>query len=361
MENSICNFTVIESPNRRYANTVNIVFFRAIPLTKNFKKYLDGLKGWKKYIKFYPDSQLQIFVDKSIAEDKDIAPILHGLGARIYLFECPEFMRIDKFHTGLFGTLVRFFPMFDINTHPMNIAHFQELEPDLTFTYRFSDIDKLSKMKSNHNLSVIYESHNMFEHLHSEQLSFGGGTYYPWMVAGRFTVLKAKAPIKLLNDYLEDVKHGKKFFNRYEGYHVIKPEHENFSFGIDESFLNSVYLPWLIKNDFAIGIFQDYHLSHSIYYLKDDIKKDARSREFFNYILQKRQSLNESLTQFDNLFYKKNGGQHYVDRFFEIVEKYPDWLGTGTTYLLKSVFYKRSARKCMIVVRGNEIVDIVDV
>jgi hypothetical protein len=250
--------------------------------------------------------------------------------------------------------------MFDINTHPLNIAHFQELEPDLTFTYRFSDIDRLSKMKSNHNLSVIYVSHNMFEELHKDQLSFGGGIYYPWMVAGRFTVLKTKAPIKLLNDYLEDVKQGKKFFNRYEGHHAIKPEHENFSFGVDESFLNSVYLPWLIKNDFGIGIIQDYHLSHSVYYLLDRIKKDNRSKDFFNYILQKKQSLTDSINQFDKLFYKNNGGQQYVDRFFEIIDQYPDWLERGATLLLKTVFYKRASRKCIIVVRGNDIVNIID-
>jgi hypothetical protein len=360
MENDICNFTVIESPNRRYANTVNIVFFRAFPLTKNFQKYLDGLKEWKKYIKFYPDSQLQIFIDRSIAEDETIAPILHSLGARIYLFECPEFMRADKFHKGLFGTLVRFFPMFDINTHALNIAHFQELEPDLPFTYLFSDIDKLSKMKSSHNLNVIYESHNMFRRRYKEHPYFGHGAYYPWMVAGRFTVIKNKTPISLLTNYLEDVKQGKKFLNRYEGYDAVKPEHENFSYGIDESFLNCVYLPWLIENDYGIGIVQDYHLSHSVFFLKYEIRKDKRSKEFFDYILQKKQSLKESLNEFDRLFYKKNGGQQYIDRFFDIIEKYPNWLGRGATYLLKTVFYKRVARKCMIVVRNNNIVDIVD-
>jgi hypothetical protein len=214
MENSICKFTIIESPNKRYANTVNIVFFRAIPLTKNFQKYVDGLIEWKQYMKEYPDSQLQIFVDRSIAEDKDISPVLYSLGARIYLFDCPDFKRSDKYHKGLFGTLIRFFPIFDINTHALSVAHIQELEPDTTFANRFSDLDKMSKLKTNHNLTLIYESHDIFEHLHKNQPTFEDGLLYPWIVAGRFTILKNKIPIKLLEDYLRDIKNGKKFYNR---------------------------------------------------------------------------------------------------------------------------------------------------
>ena len=362
MENSICNFTIIESPNKRYANTVNIVFFRAIPLTKNFQKYIDGLIGWKQYMKEYPDSQLQIFVDRAIAEDKEVAPILHSLGARIYLFDCPDFTRSDKYHKGLFGTLVRFFPIFDINTHALSVAHIQELEPAIEFSNRFSQLDKMSKLKTNHDMTLLYSSNNLFEQVHKNQPTFENGIFYPWILAGRFTILKHKMPIKLLEDYLKDVKEGKKFFNRYEGWNEVKQEHENFSFGVDESFLNISMLQWIISKGYGIGIIQNYYLSHAVYYLKYKILNDSRSKDLFNFILQKKQSLKDSMYEFDKMFYRKTptDKNEYVERFFEVVKKYPSWLGSPASSLLVKVFNNRVSRKCLIIVKNGKIVEIKD-
>ena len=151
MDNDICKFTILDSPSRKYANTVNLVFFRAVPLYKNFQKYVDGLKRWKGYMeKYYPESQLQIFIDKTIASDSSIQTILNKMDARIYLFDCPEYKRDETFHIGLFATMVRFYPMFDINTHPLKIAHIQELEPDEESIYRFGDMERVSRMKFTH-------------------------------------------------------------------------------------------------------------------------------------------------------------------------------------------------------------------
>lgn len=369
MENPVCDFKIIETPNRKYANTVNIVFFRAIPLTKNFKKYVDGLKNWKTLMKkYYPESQLQIFVDISILSDPEIENVLFNMDARIYLFECPDYLRNDGFHMGLFGTMIRFYPFFDINTHPMRIAHIQELEPSKDSLPTFEDMNKASLIKFKHNIGIIYDSHNLFENPpnYKEQPKFENGILYPWMFAGRFIAM-TKIPFSLWEKYIKDIDSGKKFYNKYMDTQkettTIK-EHGNYSFGVDESFLNEVYLKWLINNNYGIGIILRYKISYPIYYLKDRLTKDNRSLKIVNYILQSDyKSVTTALNDFDDLFYFHENGKKAKEcapRFYEIIEKHPSWLGIPQSTLIKNVFDGSLSKKCVIVVKNGSIVEIKD-
>lgn len=370
MENPICDFQIIETPNRKYANTVNIVFFRAIPLTKNFQKYVDGLKNWKVIMKkYYPESQLQIFVDRSIATDPEIEKILFNMDARVYLFECPEYLRDDKFHIGLFGTMIRFYPFFDVNTRPMKIAHIQELEPGKDSLHTFEDMNKVSLMKFNHNLGIIYDSHDLFEipPKYKDQLKFENGIPFPWIFAGRFIAM-TKIPFSLWSDFIKDIEHGKQFYNKYlitqKNIATIK-EHGNFSFGVDESFLNEVYLKWLVDNNYGIGIILRYKISYPIYYLLESLKKNNKTLKFINYILQKNHtSLQKALIDFDDLFYKHENSKKAIDsapRFYEVLEKYPEWLGVPQSKLIKTIFDGYLSRTCIIIVKDRKLLEVRDI
>lgn len=371
MDNEICDFQIIETPNRKYANTVNIVFFRAIPLTKNFQKYVDGLKSWKVFMKkYYPESQLQIFVDKSIASDQEIQKILFNLDARVYLFECPEYLRDDKFHIGLFGTMIRFYPFFDVNTRPMKIAHIQELEPGEYLLSTFENMNKASLMKFKDNVGLIYDSHKFFEFLpnYKNQQKFENGLPYPWVYAGKFIAM-TKVPFSIWTEYIKDIEQGKQFYNKYlvskkeKDKPTIK-EHGNFSYGVDESFLNEVYLKWLIKNNYGIGIIIRYKISYPVYYLLETLRKDIRTLKFINYILQKNHSsLNKALTDFDDLFYNHENSKKAIEsapRFYEIIGKYPNWLGNAQSDFIKKVFNGYLSRTCIIIVKDEKIVEVRD-
>lgn len=369
MDNDVCEFKVLETPNRKYANTVNIVFFRAIPLTKNFQKYVNGLKTWKFLMKkYFPESQLQIFVDESIATDPEIQKILFNLDARVYLFECPDYLRDDKFHIGLFGTMIRFYPFFDVNKRPMKIAHVQEVEPTPDSWELSIEGNKAALKKFKYKMGVIYDSHNVFEvpPNYKDQSTFENGILYPWILAGRFTAM-TKIPFSIWKDYVEDIKKGKKFYNKYlatqETISTIK-EHGDFSFGVDESFLNDVYLKWLIKNGYGIGFILRYKISYPIFYLKGKLKKDSRSLKIFNYILQKNHtSLEKAFNDFDDLFYlheKSKKALESAPRFYEIVEKYPNWLGIPQSSFLTKVCSGYVSRTCLVVVKDGSIVEVDD-
>ncbi|NDB87261.1 MAG: hypothetical protein EB127_31955, partial [Alphaproteobacteria bacterium] len=172
-----------------------------------------------------------MFVDRSIAEDESIQPLFKELNARVILFECPEYLRKDGFHLGLFGTMLRFFPLFDINTHAMSIAHVCELEPDTHIVAEMPIVDKISKIKG---LSLVYESTDLFR-VESRKREMMGKFPFPWISAGKFTGMQ-KIPFKVWSDYVRDIKSGKQHSLSRTG-HIRPgaPEHEEFSFGIDES------------------------------------------------------------------------------------------------------------------------------
>jgi len=367
MENTVCSFTVLNNPSRKYANTVNLVFFRAIPLSKTFETYVDGLKNWKKYVKLFPESQLQIFIDEYVSQQPEIMNIMHSLNARIYKFECPEYLRENMFHVGLFPTMVRFYPMFDINTKPMRIAHIQELEPAEDTLHKVKLMEKASRMTLPFKLSLIYSTSRIFEKLPAKLPTFENDIQYGWLLAGRLTVLE-KIPFSLFTAYLDSIINGKKYFNPY----VLKnnevkedPAREKYQFGVDEMFLNHVYLPWLIQNNKAIGIIVEYTPSLPVYFSRMRIRKDRRSIHFFKYILGKSQAVDASFREFDKLLYvtskaSLNVKQDLVRRFDEVVQKYPDWLGDGVSEFILKVFKGYVHRVCMLVVQSGKIVAVKD-
>jgi hypothetical protein len=167
---------------------------------------------------------------------------------------------------------------------------------------------------------------------------------------------------------LDSIINGKKYFNPY----VLKnndikedPVREKYQFGVDEMFLNHVYLPWLIQNNKAIGIIVEYTPSFPVYYSRIRIRKDRRSIHFFKYILGKSQAVDASLGEFDKLLYvtskaSLNVKQDLVRRFDEVVQKYPDWLGNGVSEFILKIFRGYVHRICILVVQSGKIVAVKD-
>lgn len=318
-------------------------------------------------MKYYPHSQLQIFVDREIATDPKISKILETMNARVYIFDCPNYKE-DDHHTGLFPTMIRFYPIFDINTHPLKIAHIQELEPETDFINRFTDLEKASRSSliERHNCALIYGARNFYETFDWKNKStFDEGISYPWCIAGRFIMFQ-KIPFELWTTFLKKVDSGKSFINKYaiEQNQKIKNQHGKYHFGVDEAFLNDTMIPWLIQNNYGIGIVTEYNISHSVYYLRDKITGNSKSKEIMNYIMQKDQSIQENLKEFDSMFYKKSQSTSANDiamRFYEVVEKMPSWLGKDNSSLLTKVFQGYTVRNCMIITRNKQIVAVQDI
>lgn len=361
MDNPVCDFEILQNPNSRYADTVNLVFFRAIPLTKNFQKYVNGLRMWKQFKKHYPTSQLQIFIDKSIAEDSEIRNVLRELHARVFLFECPNHMRSDGYHMGLFGTMVRFFPIFDINKHPLRVAHIQEVEPDPESVSKFDLIVSATKKNLHqYNTALVYYGSNLLHSAFENKQFMVENLPYPWIFAGRFSVLQ-KIPFTVFTSFLKEIEKGKKFMNMYE--EKYKEEHGKYGLGIDETFLNVHYLEYLITHNYAIGIVNAYRVSFPVYWEKERILKNSKSKQIFQYILQNDLPLRENMKTFDKLFYKDTFTEYAKDcasRFYQVVETYPQWLSEKISDVLLRLYKGYLRREVCIIVKNNKIVTVLD-
>lgn len=186
------------------------------------------------------------------------------------------------------------------------------------------------------------------------------------MIAGRFSAYE-KIPFKLFINYLEDIKKGKKFFNIYESVkefaNVKKAEHGKYSFGVDEIFLNDYYLGYLIKEGKTIGILAEYTISYPVYYLEREVKKHRDSVKFFEYILNKKGNIKQLYGDFQDLFYFNYKSERAVEcgkRFYEVIEKYPNWLGHYATSVIEKLFKGYIARSCIVLIKNNKVIDIKD-
>lgn len=318
---------------------------------------------WKEYIKHYPTSQLQVFVDTDIANNEEVRKILKDLNARVILFTCPNYLRDDGYHMGLFATMVRFYPMFDVNPHPLKIAHIQEVEPAPEDSYLFDLLVKAGNRDlKKYNTSMICYGPNII-HIHKEhpKLAIDEIIPYPWIFAGRFSALQ-KIPFSLWTNYLKDIESGKKLFNMYT--FREKTEHGKYKVGVDETFLNMIYLPWLIKNNYSIGFINEYRLSYAPYWFADRIRSNSKSKEIMDYILNSNQSIIESLRDFDNMFYRdtfSDVAKECANRFYEVVEKHPDWLGKRVSYVILKFYKGYLKRSHLIIVRNNTFIASIDI
>ena len=361
METSICNIQVLQNPSRKYASTVNLVFFRAYPLYKNFQVYVDGLKRWKEYKNYYPDCQLQIFIDQSIAEDGKIMDIIKELNARVFLVSCSEYAQAEKYHIGIFPMFWRMFPLFDVFKHPFKVAYSAELEPSEDDAKWFKYMNDARKIKYP-NLGFIHRTGRLFDKERDTDIKFEKIIHYPKVVGGRQIVFH-QAPYKLLTDFFDRVNRGDKIKQMYDT-SKIKPEHGRFPFGIDEAFLNTEFLEWYVDNHFAVGIMTQFKPSYPVYFLRKRVLANSRSKEIMDYILQKEQSLKDSLEEFDKLFYKYENdvkrSKECAERFYEVIDKYPSWLGNDYTLLIQKASYGFVNRICVVMVRNNKVEDVID-
>ena len=117
MDTKICTFEKIfnQLPNKKI-NVISTCLFKLKNSYKNFNAYLYRAKNVKllaQKLKFY----LLVFIDDSIYNNKDIyRKLIHNIGGKYTIFlkyDCNAFKDDEGLHRGTFGTLIRFFPMFD--------------------------------------------------------------------------------------------------------------------------------------------------------------------------------------------------------------------------------------------------------
>lgn len=275
-------------------NILSCVFFKMKKHYKRFNIYIDGLKRLLVFRKEkMSDFKLRLFVDQSIVDDRYIMSILkNDSNVQIVKYTCPNFLEDDKyFHRGTFGTLVRFFPMFDFENNDAKRVIVTDIELNKFDTEMVEKINR-ELGEREEKLAFIYYSNIFF--------SFELGYQSQYIFAGRLFNTKRMPKESIINfiNNIQNVKIVNPFYQSKAG-----SDTEPIKYGIDETFLNQYLLKDLDKAGIAYGYYAKYNISSYFYYNKQKILSNPNSEKYLEKILgnhyDKTKNVDENLRVLD--------------------------------------------------------------
>lgn len=283
LRNTICDFYPLFDINyRKKKILISVVLFKLYEgCYKSFDKYTSGLKILSKVVEKYDGVTLRLFIDDSIYTDGSLMKFFKKLSIEIVHFiPKPKFV-IDNHLKGLFGTFIRFFPMFNFPNndcdvcvsldidHPLDevIQTMENLETHLELVGEFPDT------------GIFYES---LLQTNRKYYNIKYGKLLPYFYAGRFLSLD-KFDKHVLVDFLENVETNNELLTVYGGRPKASLDYTNFVYGIDEYFTNNVLMEYIENTDVGVLIYIEFNiLSHLTKRLSTwDLKVDRTRSKFY--------------------------------------------------------------------------------
>jgi len=255
LTNDICDFEIISKHDllKPNMNILTTVFFKRDQYYKNFGIYVKGLQRLINFIddsksnpydKNHPNNhfKLLLFIDQNINDDSTIMNIIKSSRNTIpILFKCSEYMT-GQYHTDLFGTLVRFFPMTDLENNPFNVSICVDVD---LHDDDYSRVVSLIRHKPK-GITVSADMTKIFYQNTS-----------PYAYAGMICYNRPKISFNTLSSFIKNA-------DKIESKGNYGKRETTFGYGIDEIFLND----YLLKSVATFKIIIDYQLSYFFYHSK---------------------------------------------------------------------------------------------
>lgn len=253
---------------------------------KSFDKYLNGLKYIDEYIKeTYPYMTLRLFIDDSIHRDLSIMQFLSTLDIEVVHFVPRKKFTIGKHLKGLFGTLIRFFPMFDFPNNDCSLCIPIDIDipaDDIELYMRHFD-ENITPFLNDEHLNIScrgrVETNRVFNQIRHNKL-------LPYFYASDF-ITRGGYPKELITDFLENVDKGSSITTVYAGHKNTKLSYTNFIYGVDEYFINYTLLDHILSQELGVRFFVSFHiLSHLQKRLKYwDLKVDRHHKDIYRNLM----------------------------------------------------------------------------
>lgn len=255
-----------DEPISKYDIISTSIFNMGSKSYKNFAKYLLGVEHWLKLIKKdYKDYPLYLRVhfDDSIKNDKSIMKHLLKL-RKMYDRLQLTYYNFKQFENNpLFGTLVRFMPLFDKSPPDYIYLRDVDISPNEKLESKYVNFVK-NPISDTLLIDIIgYEP----EHLK--------GMTYKYMIPAVGT--RIKLPIKIWSNFIKSLE-DPHYTNSNPKQRHINKENPNFYYGIDEYFLNREIIPLIIKDAKII------RQSYPIKYIYKSIMKSLKYNNMMNLI-----------------------------------------------------------------------------
>lgn len=319
-------------------NVISVCVFRMINNYKPTTVYYNGLKELiKNFNDFFPAFYLRIYHDSSILktntgiqivdkENKELwKPLIkkarEDKKIQLIKYTHPAFLiKGTPFHEGVFGTIVRFMPLFDYKeNNGINDVYISDIDiPRIIFEYTRTAYKKMLET----NIKVYYSTKYcygtqprfMIKSKDNENVNM-----IPYNIMAGIFISRVKFPHKMLDDFIncmknldvKDCNYIKKFTqlrkdtdNILVKYYLRKAEQmesSNFIFGIDEFFLNTDVLKYIYINKIPFAISAITDIDHPLYnnFIRNDEYKNPAGHlvQFYKDIMQKYYNDNKSLRQ----------------------------------------------------------------
>ena len=259
LKNDMCTFTPLF--NIDYIVKKNIIVGCMFKMYnrgyRDFSVYVDGLR--KVYndiekVRHMHDFTFRLFIDNSVYKDNEIMTKLRTMTKmEIVVYDCPmaHHKSNSDYHVGLFGTMIRFFPMFDFPNNDAKYIMITDIDSMIWFERKIELINKIDdKMNDIYviNSGNISKNVSMNYHLTYKNIP----TLYT--LANSFISIQRITSEPLL-DYIHEVNNNDSgFYSTYsyksddEDYVKKIESTKPFIFGVDEYFINKNLIMYIIDN-----------------------------------------------------------------------------------------------------------------
>lgn len=358
------NFTkYYKEPKEKY-NIVSTVIFRIIDNYKPFDHYYTGLKHLvdnlpvllpKYYLRLYYDDTISVAKSTSPEVNKEITtlwiPYFEELKKKEHVQLCHY---KHKLNDGLFGTLVRFYPLFDYQDNA-NIDHVIISDVDIENTEPLTALfPRMLKFMEDNKTDVHYlASHcytrmtryNVFsdDEIKDRSLPF----------VANCIISKIKFPKKLFKDFMtcmenldqeengnETCKKTQNFVKNEKTANKVINTKTKFLYGIDEFFLYVAISKYIkeMKIHCSYTYFNNARIVlRNIYTASDNFKDEEKYKPFVKDILGKFYNERKSLKDnFNNFTFKVVSDNLGMDKLNEKQRHYFDYTFTN----IKNIFSK---------------------
>ena len=292
LKNILCNFKpLFPIDYSKKKKIISACFFKLHGGSyKDFNIYINGLKILSKFIKNnLPDFSIRLFIDNSIYSDKNIMDIFqHLINIELVLYECSNYKIDDTYHIGLFGSLVRFFPMFDFPNNDSDVVMITDIDWKSYDNIKKSYINVeayhiLKKIKKKNNIKLFING-RLF-HMIENQFLYGNKYIVPYVLSSKI-INFSKIDKNILLTYILNIKKTKKRLSNYTVNRVKNNKrYENYIFGIDEYFLNHDLKKYFINEKKMFGCKLKYLITDFIFY-NIQHTDDKIYKNFFNFVLK---------------------------------------------------------------------------
>lgn len=330
LTNDICRFKILNNEHL-IKNEINVAvssFFKRDQYYKNFGIYVKGLQKVLNYFEKKVDFTYMLFIDENIKNDNHIMQMIKKCSNCIpILFTCSKYMK-NNYHYDLFGTLVRFFPMFNFDNNPCNMVICIDID------LHDDDYFRLDSITKNHFPGVVGAG-TIAEFIMKKETTNIQNYSQPYIFAGLLSYNIPKSDNFLIVDYIKNID---KITSTGHYGKRLTP----FGFGVDEIFINDILLPKIG----SIGVIIDYQISYFMFHSKDQIMNHPLSSKILSTIMGKYDNKNFTVKQkydfIDKNTYQirenNNINKVLAKRFSKVIKYlYTNKLKWMNTYLIKFI------------------------